>query len=122
MVCMTVDEAIAALDSMLGDLAFGEAGSEVVIEEYMEGEELSIFAVCDGRDFVLLQPSQDHKRVGENDSGPNTGGMGAYAPVSIADDEVMDEARTEVIAPTLAALAADGAPFKGFLYAGLIRT
>jgi len=122
MVCMTVEEAVAAVDSMLGDLAFGEAGAEVVIEEYLEGEELSIFAVCDGRDFVLLQPSQDHKRVGENDSGPNTGGMGAYAPVSIADAEVMDEARTEVIAPTLAALAADGAPFCGFLYAGLIRT
>jgi phosphoribosylamine---glycine ligase len=121
-VCMTLDEAVAAIDAMLGDLAFGEAGSEIVIEEFMEGEELSIFAVCDGRDFLLLQPSQDHKRVGEEDSGPNTGGMGAYAPVSIADQEVLDEARTEIIAPTLAALAADGAPFRGFLYAGLMRT
>jgi phosphoribosylamine---glycine ligase len=121
-VCMTLDEAVAAIDAMLGDLAFGEAGSEIVIEEFMEGEELSIFAVCDGRDFLLLQPSQDHKRVGEEDSGPNTGGMGAYAPVSIADQDVMDEARTEIIAPTLAALAADGAPFRGFLYAGLMRT
>lgn len=121
-VCMTVEEAEDAIRSMLGDLAFGEAGREVVIEEYMEGEEVSIFAVCDGRDFVLLQPSQDHKRVGEGDTGLNTGGMGAYAPVSIAGPDVMHEAATKVIAPTLAALAADGAPFKGFLYAGLMLT
>lgn len=121
-VCMTEDEALAAIDSMLGSMQFGEAGREVVIEDFMEGEEISIFAVCDGRDFVLLPASQDHKRVGEGDTGPNTGGMGAYAPVSIADEAIMDEARSEVIAPTLAALAADGAPFKGLLYAGLMNT
>ncbi len=121
-VCMTEDEAVEAVDSMLGDLSFGEAGREVVIEEYMDGEEVSIFAVCDGRDFVILPAAQDHKRVGESDNGPNTGGMGAYSPVSIADDALIAEARSEVIAPTLAALAADGAPFKGFLYAGLMRT
>ena len=121
-VCMTVDDAVEAIDSMLGDLEFGEAGREIVIEEFMEGEEISVFAVADGRDFVLLQPSQDHKRVGEGDSGPNTGGMGAYAPVSIADASLLAEARTEVIAPTLAALAADGAPFQGLLYAGLMNT
>lgn len=121
-VCMTVEEAIEAIGSMLGDMQFGEAGREVVIEEFMEGEELSVFAVCDGRDFVLLQPSQDHKRVGEGDAGPNTGGMGAYAPVSIADAALLDEACSEVIAPTLAALAADGAPFRGLLYAGLMNT
>jgi len=121
-VCMTEDEAIQAIDSMLGDLSFGEAGREIVIEEFMDGEELSLFAICDGRDFVLLQPAQDHKRVGEGDGGPNTGGMGAYAPVSIADDTLIEEACSEVIAPTLAALAADGAPFKGVLYAGLMNT
>jgi phosphoribosylamine--glycine ligase len=121
-VCMTVDEAVEAIDAMLGTLEFGEAGREIVIEDFMEGEEISVFAVADGKDFVLLQPSQDHKRVGEGDSGPNTGGMGAYAPVSIADAELMAEARTEVIAPTLAALAADGAPFQGLLYAGLMNT
>jgi phosphoribosylamine--glycine ligase len=121
-VCMTVAEAVAAIDAMLGGLEFGEAGRELVIEEYMEGEEISVFAVSDGRDFVVLQPSQDHKRVGEGDSGPNTGGMGAYAPVSIADTDLLAEARTEVIAPTLSALAADGAPFKGLLYAGLMNT
>lgn len=121
-VCETVDDAVAAIDSMLGDLAFGEAGREVVIEEFMEGEEVSVFAVCDGRDFVLLQPSQDHKRVGDGDTGLNTGGMGAYAPVSIADEELLEAAGSQVIGPTLAALAADGCPFTGFLYAGIMKT
>ena len=121
-VCMTEDEAVGAIDTMLGDMSFGEAGREIVVEDFMDGEELSLFAVSDGRDFVLLPASQDHKRVGEGDTGPNTGGMGAYAPVSIADTALLDEARTEVIAPTLAALAADGAPFRGLLYAGLMAT
>lgn len=121
-VCMTVEDAIEAIRSMLGDMDFGEAGREIVIEEFMDGEEISVFAVCDGKDFVLLQPSQDHKRVGEGDAGPNTGGMGAYAPVSIATAEVVEEARSEVIVPTLNALAANGAPFRGLLYAGLMNT
>jgi len=121
-VCMTDDEAVDAIGAMLGDLSFGEAGREVVIEDFMEGEEISLFAVSDGREFVLLPASQDHKRVGEGDAGPNTGGMGAYAPVSIADPELLQEARSEVIAPTLAALTADGAPFRGLLYAGLMAT
>ncbi len=121
-VCMQLDDAMGAVDAMLGDFEFGEAGTEVVIEDFMEGEEISLFAIADGRDFVLLPASQDHKRVGEGDSGPNTGGMGAYAPVSIATDDVIEEARTEIIAPTLAALAQDGAPFRGLLYAGLMRT
>lgn len=121
-VCMTEDEAVAAVEAMMGDLRFGEAGREVVVEEFMEGEELSIFALADGIDFVLLQASQDHKRVGEGDAGPNTGGMGAYAPVAIADRALLDEAASEIIAPTLAALAADDAPFRGLLYAGLMNT
>ena len=121
-VCMSLDEAFEAIDAMLGSYEFGEAGAEIVIEEFMEGEELSVFAICDGKDFVVLPAAQDHKRVGEGDSGPNTGGMGAYAPVSIATPELMDEASSEVIAPTLAALAADGAPFRGLLYAGLMNT
>ena len=121
-VCMTVEDAIDAVASMLGDMNFGEAGREIVIEEFMDGEEISVFAVCDGEDFVLLHPSQDHKRVGEGDTGPNTGGMGAYAPVSIATPQVMEEAASQVIAPTLAALAGDGAPFRGLLYAGLMNT
>jgi len=121
-VCMTEDEAVSAIDAMLGDLRFGEAGTEIVVEEFMTGEEVSLFALTDGRDFVLLEPSQDHKRVGEGEAGPNTGGMGAYAPVSIADEALLDEARSEVIAPTLAALAAEGCPFRGLLYAGLMNT
>lgn len=121
-VCATVEEALDAVASMLGDLSFGEAGREVVIEDFMEGEEISVFAVADGVNCVLLLPSQDHKRVGEGDTGPNTGGMGAYAPVSIATPEVLYEARTRIIEPTLRAMAADGSPFRGLLYAGLMRT
>ena len=121
-VCETVDEAVEAIGSMLGDMSFGEAGREVVVEDYMEGEEISVFAVTDGTESVLLLPSQDHKRVGEGDTGPNTGGMGAYAPVSIATDEVLREAQDRVFGPTLRAMAADGCPFRGLLYAGLMLT
>ena len=121
-VCMTEQGAIDAIASMLSDFRFGEAGREVVIEEYMDGEELSVFAVTDGEHFVLLVPSQDHKRVGEGDSGPNTGGMGAYAPVTIADEAVVAEAKSEIFTPTLKALASDGARFRGLLYAGLMQT
>jgi phosphoribosylamine--glycine ligase len=121
-VCSTEEEALGAVRAMLGDLAFGEAGRRVVIEDYLEGEEISVLAVTDGERAVILQPSQDHKRVGEGDTGPNTGGMGAYAPVSIATEAVVAEARSKVIEPTLRALRDDGAPFRGLLYAGLIMT
>lgn len=121
-VCMTDEEALDAVRSMLGDLRFGEAGREVVVEEYMEGEELSVFAVTDGEHAVVLVPSQDHKRVGERDTGPNTGGMGAYAPVTLGTPELIAEARRTVFQPTLAAMAEDGAPFRGLLYAGLMLT
>lgn len=121
-VCTDVEEAVDAARSMLGDLAFGEAGREVVVEEYMEGEEISIFAVCDGTTPLMLLASQDHKRVGEGDTGPNTGGMGAYAPVSIATREILDEARSRVFEPTLRAMAAEGCAFQGLLYAGLMST
>lgn len=121
-VCTTVEEALDAVDAMLGDLSFGEAGREVVVEDFMEGEELSVFAVADGARCVFLLPSQDHKRVGEGDTGPNTGGMGAYAPVSIATPDVLEEARARVFEPTLRALAADGCPFQGLLYGGLMLT
>lgn len=121
-VCTTVEEAVAAIEAMLGELAFGEAGREVVVEDFMEGEELSIFAVADGTRSLLLLPSQDHKRVGEGDRGPNTGGMGAYAPVSIATPELIEEARTRVFEPTLRAMADEGCAFRGLLYAGLMKT
>ncbi|HZD03793.1 MAG TPA: phosphoribosylglycinamide synthetase C domain-containing protein, partial [Longimicrobiales bacterium] len=121
-ICPTVGRALAAVDSMMEDLAFGEAGRTVVVEELMEGEELSIFGVADGEDVLLLLPSQDHKRVGEGDTGPNTGGMGAYAPVSVAGADLVREARERVFLPTLRALAGAGTPFQGLLYAGLMLT
>lgn len=121
-VCMTVDEALAAVDSIMLDAAFGDAGDEIVVEAFMEGEEISIFGICDGENVVTLLPAQDHKRVGEGDTGPNTGGMGAYAPVAIATDELVQEARDRVFLPTLRVLAEQEAPFRGLLYAGLMKT
>jgi phosphoribosylamine---glycine ligase len=92
-----------------------------VVEEFMEGEELSVFALCDGRVLPML-PSQDHKRVGEGDTGPNTGGMGAYAPVSLATPALMERIAREMLEPTVAAMAEEGRPFRGLLYAGLMLT
>jgi len=121
-VCETVDEALETLDRMMTDRVFGEAGREVVIEEFMYGEELSVFALADGRDALLMLPSQDHKRAGEGDTGPNTGGMGAYAPVSLSTPGLLSEVLDRVIRPTLAALADDESEFRGLLYAGLMLT
>jgi phosphoribosylamine---glycine ligase len=121
-VCPTLPEALEAVRGILGDRSLGDAGSELVIEEFMEGEELSVFALCDGSDAIALIPAQDHKRVGERDTGPNTGGMGAYAPVSIASPGLMREVRERILLPTLAALRTEGSPFRGLLYAGLMLT
>ena len=120
-VCDTVSEAVRTARSMLSG-TFGDAGSRVVVEEYMEGEELSVFCITDGEDFVPLLPSQDHKRIGEGDTGPNTGGMGAYAPVGLVTDALMADVGDVVIAPVLKALADAGSPFRGLLYAGLMIT
>ena len=120
-VCGTVDEAVATARRMFsGD--FGEAGRKVVIEECMEGEELSVFCLARGEDFVTLLSSQDHKRIGEGDTGPNTGGMGAYAPVGFVTDGLMAEVERRIVAPVLRALAEGGSPFSGLLYAGLMIT
>lgn len=119
-VCQTEDAALEAVDRMLSEEEFGAAGREVVIEECMTGEELSVFALTDGKDVALLRPSQDHKRVGEGDVGPNTGGMGAYAPVSIVDDALLDGVRDEILLPTLAELQRRDRTFRGLLYAGLM--
>lgn len=119
-VCQTEDAALEAVDRMLTEEEFGAAGREVVIEECMTGEELSVFALTDGKDVALLRPSQDHKRVGEGDVGPNTGGMGAYAPVSIVDDALLDAVRDEILLPTLAELQRRDRTFRGLLYAGLM--
>ena len=120
-VCSTVAEAHEAVDAMMGG-EFGEAGRLVVVEEYMEGEELSVFYLTDGERFTPLLPSQDHKRVGEGDTGPNTGGMGAYAPVGFADDALLERVGREIMAPTLGRLAELDSPFRGLLYAGLMIT
>jgi phosphoribosylamine--glycine ligase len=99
---------------------FGDAGSTIVIEDFLEGEELSVLAVTNGRDVRLLPPAQDHKRLLEGDRGPNTGGMGAYSPVSIATPSLLSRVEREVLLPTLAELERLGAPFRGVLYAGLM--
>ena len=121
-VCETVEEALETLTRMMTDRAFGEAGREVVVEEFMHGEELSVFALADGENALLMLPSQDHKRVNEGDRGPNTGGMGAYAPVSLTTPELLSEVSDRIIQPTLAALAEDGSEFRGLLYAGVMLT
>ncbi len=121
-ICPNLDDADAAIDAMLTTGALGESGTEILIEEFMEGEEISVFAVCDGKNFVLLAPSQDHKRLLEGDVGPNTGGMGAYAPVSLATDAILARTSDEIIRPTLEAMSECGAPFTGLLYAGLMLT
>lgn len=119
-VCSTRAEAARAVRAMLGDGVFGDAGSVVVIEDFLEGEELSVLAVTNGREVRLLPPAQDHKRLREGDAGPNTGGMGAYSPVSIATPELLARVEREVLLPTLAELERIGAPFRGVLYAGLM--
>jgi phosphoribosylamine--glycine ligase len=116
------EEAERAIYMMLEDHAFGDAGNEILIEEYMEGEELSLFVLTDGTTALPMLPAQDHKRLLDNDLGPNTGGMGAYAPVSIATPEVIDTAMDRIIEPTLASLRDVGRRFTGLLYAGLMLT
>ncbi len=116
------DEALAAAREMLQGEAFGDAGSEIVVEDFMEGEELSVFGITDGRHVTLLIPSQDHKRIGEGDTGPNTGGMGAYAPVPSVDVRLMDQIRDRIFLPVLDAMETSARPFRGLLYAGLMLT
>jgi len=117
-VAATRDEAHAAVEAMLGGAA--PAGSRVVIEEFLDGEEASFIVVCDGRTVLSLATSQDHKRLGNDDAGPNTGGMGAYSPAPVVTPNVHARVMHEIIVPTLAAMAAEGRPYSGFLYAGLM--
>jgi phosphoribosylamine---glycine ligase len=121
-VCESVDDAVDAVRRMLRARDFGAAGLEVVIEECMRGEELSVFALTDGRDVLVMPPSQDHKRIGEGDTGPNTGGMGAYLPVSIADRHLMEQITDRVLLPTLEEMRRRNATFRGLLYAGIMLT
>ncbi|MFT3732041.1 MAG: phosphoribosylamine--glycine ligase [Hyphomicrobium sp.] len=114
-------DAEAAIDACLSG-AFGTAGAEMVIEEFLSGEEASFFALCDGVDALPLASAQDHKRVGDGDTGPNTGGMGAYSPAPVMTDDMTDRVMDEIIYPTVKEMAARGTPFKGVLFAGLMIT
>ncbi|PPD30445.1 MAG: phosphoribosylamine--glycine ligase [Hyphomicrobium sp.] len=120
-IAQTMAEAEAALDACFSG-AFGQAGSEVVIEEFLDGEEASFFALSDGNHVLALATAQDHKRVGNGDTGPNTGGMGAYSPAPVMTPRMIERTMTEIIQPTIAGMAARGMPFKGVLFAGLMIT
>jgi phosphoribosylamine--glycine ligase len=120
-VAMTTDEALEAVREAF-DGRFGDAGTEVVVEDFLEGEEASFFALCDGTTALPLATAQDHKRVGDGDTGPNTGGMGAYSPAPVMTPELVDQVMATIIEPTLATMKADGMPYKGVLYAGLMIT
>jgi len=120
-VAATVEEACAAVDDCF-EGAFGQAGAEVVIEECLVGEEASFFCICDGKTALPLSTAQDHKRVGDGDTGPNTGGMGAYSPASVMTPELIERTMREIIEPTMRGMAESGAPFVGILYAGLMLT
>lgn len=119
-VAMTIEEARHAVTDMLSDNKFGNAGSRVVIEEFLTGEEASFIVMVDGDNVVPMATSQDHKRVGDGDKGPNTGGMGAYSPAPVVTDEVYAKVMEQVILPTVNGMKAEGNPYTGFLYAGLM--
>ncbi len=119
-VCRSVDDAVEAAQAIMVEERFGSAGTTVVVEDFLSGEELSILYLTDGERSLPLIPSQDHKPIGEGDTGPNTGGMGAYAPVSIADDQLIGRVTDRVVEPTLAEMRAQGRTFRGVLYCGLM--
>jgi phosphoribosylamine---glycine ligase len=121
-ICNNFEEAQDALKEMFIDKIFGSAGEKIVIEEFMKGEEASIFAITDGEKFVCLPPAQDHKRIGDNDTGKNTGGMGAYSPAPIITDELLGRIKVEIILPTLKALKKENSKFAGCLYCGIMIT
>lgn len=121
-ICMTRDEADKAIEDMLSDHAFGDASATIVIEEYMEGPEVSVLAFADGKHVLPMVSAQDHKRIFDGDKGPNTGGMGAYSPAPVYTEELSKLVNETIIAPTIAAMAAEGAPFTGILYTGLMLT
>ena len=114
------DEAKKAAGEMLSGNSFGDAGTSIVVEEFLDGYELSVFAICDGEDYVVLPAAQDHKKLLNNDEGPNTGGMGAYAPTPLVNDEIYKKLDERVIMPTLEGMKAEGMPFKGVLFIGVM--
>ena len=122
LICQTKQEAVAAVKDMLSGDSFGESGREVVIEEFLDGEEASLHLICSGESYVAMPMSQDHKKVGEGDTGLNTGGMGAYAPTKLVNDTMLAEYEASIVAPTLAGLRSEGVDFRGTLYIGLMLT
>lgn len=121
-VAMTLDEALEAVDSIMCDKAFGAAGSRVVIEEYLTGEEASLLAFTDGKTIIPMVAAQDHKRIFDGDLGPNTGGMGAYAPAPVVTDAIKEQVTREVLQPAIEGMRKEGCPYSGCLYAGLMIT
>jgi phosphoribosylamine--glycine ligase len=121
-VCHALQDGLDALDKIMRQSVFGKAGSRVVVEEFMVGEEASVLALTDGSNLVVLPPAQDHKRIFDNDEGPNTGGMGAYAPAPVVDGVMLERIRREILEPTIRALAMEGRTYRGVLYAGLMIT
>ncbi len=121
-VCDTSDEAHQALDQVMEQRAFGAGGARVVIEQRLSGEEASVFALCDGETALPFEAGRDHKRIFDGDRGPNTGGMGAYSPTRLVPPDVLDDVMERIVRPTIRGLAAEGRPFTGFLYAGLMFT
>lgn len=119
-IAQTHKEAEETILSMLSGESFGDAGKRVIVEEYLDGYELSVFALCDGEDFVLLPAAQDHKRVGDGDTGPNTGGMGAYAPTPLVNEKIYDFVKKEIVVPTLEGMKKEQSTFKGVLFIGLM--
>lgn len=119
-IAQTHDEAKVAVSEMLSGKSFGDAGKKVIVEEFLDGYELSMFAVCDGDDFILLPAAQDHKRLMDNDQGPNTGGMGAYAPTPLVDDMLYEKVKERIIRPTLDGMKKENAPFEGVLFIGIM--
>ncbi len=119
-VAMTLDEAKDAVKDMLSGNAFGSAGASIVIEEFLDGEEISYFAICDGENLLPLSSAQDHKRVGDGDTGPNTGGMGAYSPARLMTPQMETEILEKILKPTVAGMKADGCPFTGVYFAGIM--
>lgn len=119
-ICQSEEEAVEAARDMLSGDAFGEAGREIVIEEFLDGEEVSYFAISDGKNILPLTSAQDHKRVGDGDTGPNTGGMGAYSPAHFMTEELEQQILSEIIEPTIKGMAAEGCPYTGVLFAGLM--
>jgi len=119
-IAQSKDEAKQAASDMLSGESFGDAGTSIVVEEYLDGYELSIFAICDGENYKVLPAAQDHKRIGDGDTGPNTGGMGAYAPTPLVNDDIYKKVEERVIKPTLEGMKQEGAPFEGVLFIGVM--